>query len=97
MSPDKRTNTAIALTPDDLQGVDYSDLDILKISEGMANVAEAARRLEIFLDRVCWKDISVHDRAAENLLDDRYLRSLSAEDRELAMHCCDSQRVRLPK
>ena len=81
--PDKPTNTAIALTPEDLRRVDYNDLDILKMSEGIANVSEAARRLEVFLDRMCWKAMSVHDRAAEYLLDDRYLSSLSAEDREL--------------
>jgi hypothetical protein len=39
--------------------------------------------LEIFLDRLCWKAISVNDRAAEYLLDDRYLSSLTNEDKEL--------------
>ena len=39
--------------------------------------------MEIFLDRLCWKAISDNDRAAEYLLDDRYLSSLTAEDKEL--------------
>jgi hypothetical protein len=82
-SPNEHTNTAIALTPDDLQHVGYQDLDILKMSDNVADIPEAGRLLEIFLDRLCWKAISVHDRAAEYLLDDRYLSSLTAEDKEL--------------
>jgi hypothetical protein len=82
-SPDEPTNTAIALTPDDLKRVDYKDLDILKMSDDIANVPDAARLLEIFLDRLCWKAISMTDRAAEYLLDDRYLSSLTVEDKEL--------------
>jgi SIR2-like protein len=81
--PNDRTNTAIALTPDDLQHVSYDDLDILKMSDNAADIRRAARLLEIFLDRLCWKANSVHDRAAEYLLDDRYLSSLTAEDKEL--------------
>jgi uncharacterized protein (DUF4415 family) len=81
--PNDRTNTAIALTPDDLQHVSYDDLDILKMSNNVADIRGAARLLEIFLDRLCWKANSVHDRAAEYLLDDRYLSSLTAEDKEL--------------
>jgi hypothetical protein len=53
------------------------------MSDSVANVPDAARLLEIFLDRLCWKAISVNDRAAEYLLDDRYLSSLTAEDKEL--------------
>jgi len=82
-SPNEQTNTAIALTPDDLKHVGYQDLDILKMSDHVANTPEAGRLLEIFLDRLCWKAISVNDRAAEYLLDDRYLSSLTAEDKEL--------------
>jgi hypothetical protein len=82
-SPNEHTNTAIALTPDDLQHVGYQDLDILKMSDNVADIPEAGRQLEIFLDRLCWKAISAHDRAAEYLLDDRYLSSLTAEDKEL--------------
>lgn len=82
-SPDEQTNTAIALTSNDLKNVGYEDLDILKMSETIADVPNAARRLEIFLDRLCWKAISVHDRAAEYLLDKRYLSSLTHEDHEL--------------
>jgi hypothetical protein len=81
--PNDRTNTAIALTPDDLQHVSYDDLDILKMSNNVADIRGAARLLEIFLDRLCWKANSVHDRAAEYLLDDRYLSSLTTEDKEL--------------
>ena len=80
---DTQTNTAIALTPDDLAHVTYQDLDILKMSDDVADVPAAARRLEIFLDRLCWKAVSVNDRAAEYLLDDRYTSSLKAEDSEL--------------
>jgi hypothetical protein len=76
-------HTAIALTPDDLKDIGYQDLDILQMSNDVADVSHAGRRLEIFLDRLCWKAISVNDRAAEYLLDDRYLSSLTAEDREL--------------
>lgn len=82
-SQGEQTNTAIALTPDDLARVDYKDLDILKMSESNADVRAAARLLEIFLDRLCWKAISENDRAAEYLLDDRYLSSLTPEDKEL--------------
>jgi hypothetical protein len=77
------THTAIALTPDDLKHVGYQDLDVLKMSEHDADIRYAGRQLEIFLDRLCWTAISVHDRAAEYLLDDRYLSSLTAEDEEL--------------
>jgi hypothetical protein len=81
--PAEETNTAIGLTPDDLTSVGYKDLDVLTMSESVANVRNAARLLEIFLDRLCWKAVSEHDRAAEYLLDDRYLSSLTAEDKEL--------------
>ncbi|RDH76899.1 SIR2 family protein [Mycolicibacterium moriokaense] len=79
----EQTNTAIALTPDDLTSVGYEDLDILTMSDSVADVRKAARLLEIFLDRLCWKAASETDRAAEYLLDDSYLSSLTAEDREL--------------
>jgi hypothetical protein len=81
-SPNEQTNTAIALTPDDLKHVGHRDLDILKMSDHVANIPDAGRLLEIFLDRLCWKAISVNDRAAEYLLDDRYFSSLTAEDQE---------------
>jgi hypothetical protein len=82
-SRSEHTNTAIALTPDDLQHVGYEDLDILAMSDDVADIRGAGRLLEIFLDRLCWKAHSVHHRAAEYLLDDRYLSSLTAEDKEL--------------
>lgn len=81
--PAEETNTAIALTPDDLKSVGYEDLDVLTMSESVADIRGAARLLEIFLDRLCWKAASESDRAAEYLLDDRYLSSLTAEDKEL--------------
>jgi hypothetical protein len=79
----EQTNTAIALTPNDLTSVGYKDLDILKMSNSVDDARGAARLLEIFLDRLCWKAMSESDRAAEYLLDDRYLSSLSTEDKEL--------------
>jgi hypothetical protein len=82
-SPGEQSNTAIALTPNDLKRVGYKDLDILKMSDSVTNVGNAARLLEVFLDRLCWKAISDNDRAAEYLLDDRYLSSLTIEDKEL--------------
>jgi hypothetical protein len=82
-SPNEHAHTAIALTPRDLQDVGYRDLDILTMSDHLEDVRQAGRLLEIFLDRLCWKAISVNDRAAEYLLDDRYLSSLTAEDEEL--------------
>jgi hypothetical protein len=82
-SPNEQTHTAIALTPNDLKDIGYQDLDILKMSDDVADIPDAGRQLEIFLDRLCWKAISVNDRAAEYLLDDRYLSSLTAEDKEL--------------
>ncbi|GAB3034948.1 SIR2 family NAD-dependent protein deacylase [Mycobacterium bourgelatii] len=82
-SPNSYSNTAIALTPDDLRKISYDDLEILQMSDSATDVREAARLLEIFLDRLCWKAISENDRAAEYLLDDRYLSSLSAEDQQL--------------
>jgi hypothetical protein len=82
-SPDGQTHTAIALTPDDLKDVGYHDLDILTMSDHVADTPAAGRLLEIFLDRLCWKAMSMHDRAAEYLLDDRYSSSLTAEDNEL--------------
>jgi hypothetical protein len=81
--PHEQSHTAIALTPEDLKDIGYHDLDILKMSEHSDDVPEAGRRLEIFLDRLCLKAISVNDRAAEYLLDERYVSSLTAEDNEL--------------
>lgn len=82
-SASEQTNTAIALTPRDLADVGYHDLDILVMSQSVGETSGAARRLEIFLDRVCWQAASISDRAAEYLLDDRYLSSLTQEDLEL--------------
>lgn len=44
---------------------------------------EAARTLEIFLDRLAWAASTNRERSAEYLLDPRYLSGLSDADREL--------------
>lgn len=83
-SADQRTHTAIALTTKDLTNVGYRDVNIVTMSDdATVDVRDAGRRLEIFLDRLSWKAASEDDRAAEYLLDDRYLSSLTDEDRRL--------------
>ena len=69
--------------PEDLKDVGYHDLDIVTMSEHSEDVRAAGRRLEVFLDRLCWKATSENDSAAEYLLDERYLSSLTPEDEDL--------------
>jgi len=44
---------------------------------------EAARLMEIFLDRLSWAAAATHDLAVEYLLDARYASGLSEPDRAL--------------
>jgi hypothetical protein len=77
----KPVGTALALTPRDFQGVDYKDLETLAMREAGAD--EAARTLEIFLDRLGWAATRNHRLASEYLMDKRYASGLSDPDRGL--------------
>ncbi|RPF29046.1 SIR2 family protein [Georgenia muralis] len=58
------------------------DLTFLPMAE-TGSVAEAARTLEVFLDRLSWTAARTHSLSAEYLLDERYLSGLSPADRAL--------------
>lgn len=72
--------TAIALTPRDIDGAGFKDLDMFSMLVDDSGVAEASRMLEIFLDRLCWKSASEGELVAEYLLDDDYETGLNEAD-----------------
>lgn len=78
---DRRAGTAIALMDSAISDFGYQDL--YSVSMGASSPAEGARRLEIFLDRLCWKAASTDERAAQYLLDDDYKSALRANERAL--------------
>ena len=73
--------TALALTQWDADSLDLEDFDTVVMLESGPD--DAARKLEIFLDRLGWAAATHHAVAAEYLLDDRYQSALSDEDRRL--------------
>jgi hypothetical protein len=75
------TGTAIALAPRTADEPGYEDL--FTVSMDASSVTEGARRLEIFLDRLCWKASSSADWAAQYLLDDDYDSGLRPNERAL--------------
>ncbi|MFV8170900.1 SIR2 family protein [Mycolicibacterium peregrinum] len=76
-----RAGTAIALMDSAVADFGYQDLH--SVSMGATSFAEGARRLEIFLDRLCWKAASSDERAAQYLLDDDYKSGLRENERAL--------------
>ena len=74
--------TALALTQADADSVDLEDLETVVMLE--TGPDEAARKLEIFLDRLGWAAATNHPLAAEYLLDWRYESALSSQDRRLS-------------
>jgi hypothetical protein len=74
--------TALALTQSDADSVDLEDLETVVMLE--TGPEEAARKLEIFLDRLGWAAATNHPLAAEYLLDWRYESALSNQDRRLS-------------
>lgn len=75
------TGTALALTSANEDPDGYRDLTWLSMDA--ASIEEGARRLEVFLDRMCWKAASIDDWAARYLLDDNYASGLSDDDSAL--------------
>jgi hypothetical protein len=57
--------------------------DLYSVSMGASSFAEGARRLEIFLDRLCWRAASSDERAAQYLLDDDYRSALRPNEHAL--------------
>lgn len=78
---ERRAGTAIALM--DSAVADFGYQDLYSVSMGASSPAEGSRRLEIFLDRLCWKAASNDERAAQYLLDDDYESGLRANERAL--------------
>ncbi|MFV1356938.1 SIR2 family protein [Mycolicibacterium fortuitum] len=76
-----RAGTAIALM--DSAVADFGYQDLYSVSMKAESFTEGARRLEIFLDRLCWKATSSDERAAQYLLDDDYKSSLRENERAL--------------
>jgi hypothetical protein len=74
----KPVGTALALTPDDFKGLKYDDLNTITLRSSEPD--EAARELEIFLDRLGWAATKNDKLSAEYLLDERYESGLSDED-----------------
>ena len=75
------TGTAISLTPTELDKSGYEDL--VTVSMNTSSVAEGARLLEVFLDRLCWKAASSADWAAQYLMDRDYGSGLTDNERAL--------------
>lgn len=76
-----RAGTAIALM--DSAVADFGYQDLYSVSMGAMSFAEGARRLETFLDRLCWKAASTDERAAQDHLDDDYKSGLRANEQAL--------------
>jgi hypothetical protein len=76
-----RAGTAIALM--DSAVADFGYQDLYSVSMGASSFAEGARRLEIFLDRLCWRAASSDERAAQYLLDDDYRSALRPNEHAL--------------
>ena len=77
----KPVGTALALTDADADSMRSQDLKTVTMLSSRPD--EAARMLEIFLDRLAWAGATNHERSAEYLLDDRYGSGLSDRDRTL--------------
>lgn len=75
--------TALALTRAHVKDKGLEkELDFLPMTE-TGNEKDAARILEIFLDRLAWTAARTHQLSAEYLLDDRYASGLNEPDRAL--------------
>lgn len=70
--------TALALTQRDAESVEYDELAFIAMPDH--DRGEAARRLEIFLDRLAWSAATSRELSAEYLLDDRYKSGLADPD-----------------
>jgi SIR2-like domain len=79
---DTPTGTAVALTPTSVSQARYTKLHMISMLDDGSQV-EAARKLEIFLDRLGWAAASKHELSAEYLLDERYATGLSPQERAL--------------
>lgn len=77
-APGTTVGTALALTEEDADSVDYDELSIIAMPDNDRD--EAARKLEIFLDRLAWSAATSHELSAEYLLDDRYENGLPDAD-----------------
>jgi hypothetical protein len=75
--------TALSLTSIAVDHDLRDDLDFVAMQEGGTS-GEAARVLEIFLDRVSWSASAAHPLQASYLLDERYSGALSDPERDLA-------------
>lgn len=73
--------TALALTEKEADSIHIPGMVLLPMSKERPD--EAARTLEIFLDRLAWAASTNRERSAEYLLDPRYWSGLSDADREL--------------
>jgi len=79
--PNNRCGTALALTKAEAESMPIQDLDTLAMLA--TDLDEAARLLEIFLDRLAWSAATNHELSTEYLLDDRYASGLSESDLSL--------------
>lgn len=80
--PDREpSGTAIALMSQAADEFGYDDL--VSISMDGDSMAAGARRLEIFLDRLCWRAASSDEWTAQYLLDDDYASGLHGNERAL--------------
>lgn len=77
-----KAGTALALTKEAAGRAGYTELHMISMLDE-DDRPEAARLMEIFLDRLSWAAAATHDLAVEYLLDDRYASGLSEPDRAL--------------
>jgi hypothetical protein len=77
------SGTALALRPGSISSDFAKEVATLSMSDERSAVPEAARRLEIFLDRLAFTAATAGPLAAEYLLDPRYEEDASASDRAL--------------
>lgn len=77
------SGTALALHPDAVDAASWrEEIETLSMLDA-PNDAEAARLLELFLDRLSWTAMRETDLSAEFLLDERYAADASPEDAAL--------------
>lgn len=78
-----QSGTALALRPGSVSSDFAEEVATLSMSDWDTAVPEAARRLEIFLDRLAFTAATSGPLAAEYLLDPRYAEDASSADRAL--------------
>jgi hypothetical protein len=77
------SGTALALHPDAVDAASWrEEIETLSMLDARSD-AEAARLLEVFLDRLSWTAMRETDLSAEFLLDERYAADASPEDAAL--------------